>query len=129
MSGLSEPKPEAAAGSGERGLLARCGEGVAAAERLLHHARAAVRGRIDAAGSLDAEQAAGHGLAWLATYVEALRQVLGWATRLQAAGRFGRLEELLLSCAFGEYLAQIAGGIPMSQVETVRPMALGVPRA
>src|SRR5262249_51114347 len=32
-------------------------------------------------------------------------------------------------CAFGEYLAQIAGGIPMSQVETVRPTALGVPRA
>jgi (2S)-methylsuccinyl-CoA dehydrogenase len=128
MSQLSEAKPEGAAGAGKAALPARCMDAVTAAERLLHHARAAVRARIDAAG-LDPEQAAGHGLAWLATYVEALRQMLGWATRLQAAGRFGRAEELLLASAFGEYLAQIAGGIPMSQVETVRPVALGVPRA
>jgi (2S)-methylsuccinyl-CoA dehydrogenase len=67
-------------------------------------------------------------LAWLATYVEALRQMQGWASRLAAARRLGRTEQLLLSCAFGEYLAQIAGGIPMSQGETVRPAALGVPR-
>jgi (2S)-methylsuccinyl-CoA dehydrogenase len=128
MSQLSHAKPETAAGSGDAGLLARCADAVAAADRILHHARAAVRGRIDSAG-LDAEQAAGHGLAWLATYVEALRQMLGWATRLQAAGRFGRTEELLLAVAFGEYLAQIAGGIPMSQGETVRVPTLGVTRA
>jgi (2S)-methylsuccinyl-CoA dehydrogenase len=127
MSQLSEAQPEAAAGSA--GLLARCADAVAAAERLLHHARAAARARIDAAGGLDSEQAVGHGLAWLATYVEALRQMLGWATRLQAAGRLGRTEELLLAAGFGEYLAQIAGGIPMSQVETVRPATLGVARA
>ncbi|HEX6001587.1 MAG TPA: acyl-CoA dehydrogenase family protein [Hyphomicrobiaceae bacterium] len=110
-------------------LIGRCAEAVAAAERLLHHARAVVRTRIDAAGGLDAEQAAGHGLAWLATTVEALRQMHGWASRLQAGGRFGEAERLLTACAFGEYLAQIAGGIPMSQGETVRPAALGVPRA
>src|SRR5688572_14192286 len=74
----ADPKPDAAAG--HAGLLARCGGAVAAAERLLHHARAAVRARIDAAGGLDAEQAAGHGLAWLATYVEALRQKIGRAS-------------------------------------------------
>jgi (2S)-methylsuccinyl-CoA dehydrogenase len=129
MSQLSQAKQEAAAGAGGAGRLARCGEAVAAAERLLHHARAGVRTRIDAAGGLDAEQAAGHGLAWLATYVEALRQMLGWAKRLEAAGRFGRAEELLLAAAFGEYLAQIAGGIPMSQGETVRLPALGVARS
>jgi (2S)-methylsuccinyl-CoA dehydrogenase len=128
MSQPSQAKQEAAAGAGGAGRLARCGDAVAAAERLLHHARAAVRARVDAAGGLDAEQAAGHGLAWLATYVEALRQMLGWATRLQAAGRLGRAEELLLAGAFGEYLAQIAGGIPMSQGETVRLPALGVAR-
>ena len=55
--------------------------------------------------------------------------MLAWATRLDAADRLGRLERLLLSCAFGEYLAQIAGGIAMSQGETVRPAALGVTRA
>jgi (2S)-methylsuccinyl-CoA dehydrogenase len=125
----SSTRADPAAGRADGGALARCADAVADAERLLHHARAAVRSRIDAGGGLDVEQAAGHGLAWLATYVEALRQMLGWARRLTAAGRFGRPEQLLLACAFGEYLAQIAGGIPMSQGETVRPVALGVPRA
>jgi (2S)-methylsuccinyl-CoA dehydrogenase len=113
----------------EAGVPARYAQAIADAERLLHHARAAVRARVDGAGGLDAQQAAGHGLAWLATYVEALRQMQGWAGRLAATGRFGRPERLILGCAFGEYLAQIAGGIPMSQGETVRPIALGVPRA
>ena len=107
----------------------RCQEAVAAAERLLHLARAGVRKAVEAAGGLDAAQAAAHGLAWLATYVEALRQMLGWARRLEAAQRLGEIERLILTAAFGEYLAQIAGGIPMSQVETVRLAALGVPRA
>ena len=36
------------------------------------------------------------------------------------------MERLLLAAAFGEYLAQLAGGIPMSQGETVRAVGLGV---
>src|SRR5262245_55575560 len=119
---MSQSTAAAVAGNQAR-LLARCAEALAAAERLLHHAKAGVHARVGAAGGLDAEQAAGHGLAWLATYVEALRQMLGWANRLAAADRFGRPEQLLLAGAFGEYLAQIAGGIPMSQAETVRPLA------
>ena len=82
-------------------------------------------GRVDG-GRLDEHQFAAHGLAWYATYVEALRQMLGWAERLEAAGELGELEELMLSAAFGEYLAQLAGGIAMSQVEVVRPGDLGV---
>ena len=74
----------------------RCQEAVAAAERLLHLARAGVRKAVEAAGGLDAAQAAAHGLAWLATYVEALRQMLGWARRLEAEGRLGEIERLLL---------------------------------
>ena len=35
-------------------------------------------GRIEAA-TLDREQRAAHGLAWYATYVEALRQMVRWA--------------------------------------------------
>src|SRR6185503_17181145 len=65
----------------------------------------------------------------LATYVQSLRQMLGWARQLEAAQRLGELERLITTAAFGEYLAQIAGGIPMSQSETVRLSALGVPRA
>src|SRR5690606_41413327 len=40
-----------------------------------------------------------------------------------------RSEQLLLIAAFAEYGAQIAGGIPMSQLEIIRPEALGVSKA
>jgi len=109
--------------------LERYQDAVSAAERLLHLARAGVRKSVEAPGGIDAAQAAAHGLAWLATYVESLRQMLGWARRLEAAERLGEIERLITAAAFGEYLAQIAGGIPMSQNETVRLAALGVPRA
>jgi len=115
--------------SGSELDLESCAEAVAAAERLLHLAKAGVRKAVDAAGSLDAAQAAAHGLAWTATYVEALRQMLGWARRLEAEQRLTEIERLITVAAFGEYLAQLAGGIPMSQGETVRLSALGVPRA
>jgi (2S)-methylsuccinyl-CoA dehydrogenase len=75
------------------------------------------------------EQHAAHGLAWLATYVEAIRQVHGWARRIEQHGRLGELERLLLVLAVAEYSAQIAGGIPMSQSEIVRLRDLGVPLA
>ena len=126
---MSHTSAQVLAGRERDTLVGRCSEAVAAAERLLHHAGAAVRARVAAAGGLDGAQAAAHGLAWLATYVEALRQMLAWATRLAATDRLGGTERLLLACAFGEYLAQIAGGIAMSQGETVRPAALGVARA
>ena len=112
----------------ERELLEACSGALAAADRLFHLARVAVRGAVDRADAPDAVQGAAHGLAWLATYVEALRQMLGWARRLQACNRLGEIERLLLANAFAEYLAQIAGGIPMSQGETVRLAELGVAR-
>jgi (2S)-methylsuccinyl-CoA dehydrogenase len=121
---------QGARGASETSLFESCAEAVTAAERLLHLAKAGVRSTVEAtSGGLDAAQAATHGLAWLATYVEALRQMLGWAKRLEAEQRLSEFERLLLTAAFGEYLAQIAGGIPMSQGETVRLGALGVARA
>src|SRR5499426_4050399 len=113
----------------EADLFEACSDAIAAAERLVHLARVGVKAARNGAGSADSAQAAMHGLAWLATYVEALRQLLGWARRLQAGQRFGEIERLLLASAFAEYLAQIAGGIPMSQGETVRLTELGVSRA
>jgi (2S)-methylsuccinyl-CoA dehydrogenase len=104
-------------------------QGLAAAERALQAAKAGVRDRIDAAGGIDAVQHAAHGLSWLATYVEGLRQMLGWARRLESEGRLGEMERLLLAVAFGEYLAQIWGGIPISQGETVRLTDLGLSRS
>ncbi|MDX2156973.1 MAG: acyl-CoA dehydrogenase, partial [Hyphomicrobiaceae bacterium] len=102
------------------------GGAIAAAERVLGLAKSGVRQKQAAAATPDAAQHALHGLAWLATYVEALRQMLGWARGLADEGRLGEMEHLLLDAAFGEYLAQIVGGIPMSQVEMVRLGQLGV---
>jgi (2S)-methylsuccinyl-CoA dehydrogenase len=109
-------------------------QGVAAAEALLDDARRAVAGRVivdgrPAPGALDREQRAAHGLAWLATYVEALRQLAAYAERLLEAGSLGETEDLLVRIGAGEYLAQILGGIPMSQGEIVRLSDLGLDAA
>ncbi|WP_142850141.1 acyl-CoA dehydrogenase family protein [Telmatospirillum sp. J64-1] len=85
----------------------------------------APQGKIDGA-LLEANQFAAHGYAWLATYVEALAQMLGWAERLKEEGKLGELESLILQAAYGEYLDQIFGGIPMSQGEVVRPADFGI---
>jgi (2S)-methylsuccinyl-CoA dehydrogenase len=110
-------------------LLEECGAAVAAAERVLAAANTGVKAKVEKAGGIDNAQHAAHGLAWLATTVEGLRQMHVWATRLKGEARFGEIEQLILAAAFAEYLAQIAGGIPMSQVEVIRPQALGVPAA
>jgi (2S)-methylsuccinyl-CoA dehydrogenase len=115
-------------------LLSTCEQALAAAEAYEAQARSAVLrlvapgGAIDAA-LLDREQRAAHGLSWLATYVTALRETLLWAKRLTAAGRLGEIESLICQAAFGEYLAQIRGGIAMSQGEIVRPADLGAEAA
>ncbi len=88
-------------------------------------ARVSLDGRVSG-GLVEAHQTAAHGLAWLATYVESLRQMQGWAERLTAEGKFGEVEALLHQIAFGEYLAQMQGGIPMSQGEVLRLKDLGL---
>jgi (2S)-methylsuccinyl-CoA dehydrogenase len=98
---------------------------------LFDQAREALRAEVTVAGKVQAQaledrQHAAHALAWLATYVEALRQLEAWATRLAEADSFGPMEALILQIGFGEYLAQIAGGIPMSQGETARLGDLGL---
>ena len=70
-----------------------------------------------------------HGLAWLATYGEAVRELAAYAERLAAEGRLGETEDLLVRIGLGEYLDQIFGGIPMSQGEIVRLPALGLSAA
>ncbi|MEZ5926353.1 MAG: acyl-CoA dehydrogenase family protein [Hyphomicrobiaceae bacterium] len=118
----------AAPSIGATRLLTDTGEALQAAEQILLEARQAVAQKISNEGGIDRQQHAAHGLSWLATYVEALRQVKAWGERLETAGRLGELERLLITGAFSEYLAEIAGGIPMSQGESVRPSQLGVSR-
>ncbi|MCU0908283.1 MAG: acyl-CoA dehydrogenase family protein [Rhodobacteraceae bacterium] len=105
--------------------------GVAAAEAHLAAALAAVRAQVAPDGRpvdalMEAGQAATHGLAWVATYAMALREMQGWAERLDAEGAFGEVERLIHRIAMGEYLAQLRGGLPMSQGEMVRPADLGI---
>jgi (2S)-methylsuccinyl-CoA dehydrogenase len=107
-------------------LIATVRDAVIAAEKLHAKAKAGVRRAVADAGGIDQAQHAAHGLAWLSTYVEALRQLLKWAERIQAAGKLGELERLLLRAGATEYANQIAFGIPMSQGEFVRPVDLGL---
>jgi (2S)-methylsuccinyl-CoA dehydrogenase len=100
-------------------------------ETLFTRAREALRAKVTVAGkvqaaALEERQFQAHALAWLATYVEALRQLDAWAGRLSDAGHFGQMEALILQIGFGEYLAQVQGGIPMSQGETARLADLGL---
>ena len=121
----------ATAVGGAADLLDRAATIVDACQALQGAATEAVQRRVAPGGRLDPErmteeQSAAHGLAWLATYVEALRQLLGWAVRLDEAGGLGERERLLLETALDEYVARIRGGIPISQVELIRPADLGL---
>ncbi|WP_341224159.1 acyl-CoA dehydrogenase family protein [Loktanella salsilacus] len=94
-------------------------------------AKSAVAGLVTENGRISAQlieqhQTAAHGLAWLATYAQALQQMQSWADRLTTDNRFSEVEALILQIAFGEYLSQIAGGIQMNQTEVVRATDLGL---
>jgi (2S)-methylsuccinyl-CoA dehydrogenase len=112
-------------------LIPACDEAIEAARGLAARARGTVSAMVSRGGKLESDllesrQFAAHGLAWLETYVAALSETLGWAKRLKETGTLGELEQLILQAAFAEYLAQIQGGIAMSQVEIVRPVDLGL---
>lgn len=112
-------------------LLATCIDALGAAQHLVVEVRKGVSQMVIRGGRLDADllnehQFAAHGYAWLSTYVSAMQQMLAWAERLEAEGALSEVETLMLQATFGEYLSQILGGIPMTQVEIVRPRDMGV---
>ena len=87
-------------------LLAATGRALGAAAAVLRIARDRLQQRVAPSGAtdgslLDKEQIAAHGFAWMATYVEALRQLREWASRLAADGELGDGEALILRVAFG----------------------------
>lgn len=88
-------------------------------------AELSVDGRVSAA-LVEKNQTAAHGLAWLATYAQSLRQMQNWAEALDAQSKFGEVEALILQIAFGEYLWQVYGGIQMNQGEVLRPQDMGL---
>lgn len=78
-------------------LLATCAAALDGAKELREAGRAAVWSKVAAGNCLDPEalereQNAAHGIAWQATYVAALEQMLAWARRLEDAGKLGELE-------------------------------------
>jgi len=117
----SGPLPASHRDADYRGALLAC-------DRLLESLRKLLKATLGAGDpeSLNTEQARAHGFAWAATYVRALHEMHGWASRLAAGNRLGELESLLVQAAFGEYLAQLAGGLPMSQGEIFRPDLIDV---
>jgi (2S)-methylsuccinyl-CoA dehydrogenase len=99
--------------------------------QLYERARDAVRAMVTendrvSGKLLEANQTAAHGLSWVATYEQSLKQMQAWAEKLQADGKFGEIEQLIHQIAFGEYLHQLAGGIPMNQGEVVRLQERGL---
>ena len=112
-------------------LLGLTEAAIAPAEGLLDSARTHLRDLVVvddrvSGSAVEANQFAAHGLAWLATYVESLRQMQAWANRLTEMGKFGETEQLIHQIAFGEYLWQIRGGIQMNQGEILRLNDLGL---
>ena len=112
-------------------LIDQTGRSAEVVSVVLERAIDTVRSKVSQDGRVSAtlielNQTAAHGLAWLATYVESLKQMQKWAETLQTEGRFGETEQLILQISFGEYLNQILGGIPMSQNEIVRLSDLGL---
>jgi len=112
-------------------VIALLAEARGAAEALVADATFKVREKVAENGRtearlIDREQRAAHGLAWLATYAEGVRQLSRYVERMAGDGRLGETEELLVRIGAGEFLAQMAGGILMSQGELVRPADLGL---
>ncbi|THD76455.1 acyl-CoA dehydrogenase [Thalassobius vesicularis] len=112
-------------------LLTLTAASIAPAEAVLETATTTLRGMVSTDGRvsadlIEANQSAVHGLSWLATYVESLRQMQNWALRIKDDGKFNETEQLILQIAFGEYLHHIAGGIPMSQNEMFRLADMGL---
>jgi (2S)-methylsuccinyl-CoA dehydrogenase len=101
-----------------------------AAQAFVGAVRPAVRARIAGADGkpdrarADLEQHAVHGFGWYASYAELMRQVANWAARVEAEGAFSEVNALLAQLLFADYGAQLLGGIPMNQGETIRPAQL-----
>jgi (2S)-methylsuccinyl-CoA dehydrogenase len=81
----------------------------------------ALAGRLSAR-TIDTEQRAAHGFAWVATIVASLEAVAAWIDR----GADREIDRLVARLVLAEGLAQLVGGLPMGQNELFRPADLGL---
>jgi (2S)-methylsuccinyl-CoA dehydrogenase len=106
-------------------VIEALGAAVEATERVFGKAKLAVSALV-LSNAFDQHQHEAHGLAWLATYVDTLKALASYASKLSAQNKFGEIEQLLVKIACGEYLQQVVGGIPMNQTEFFRAGNLGL---
>ncbi|WP_421693313.1 acyl-CoA dehydrogenase family protein [Aestuariivirga sp.] len=130
---MAAAESETASATSVAHLDSHLDQAASAVEALMGKARARLAARLMPGGKLnprllDEEQHAAHGLAWLATYAATLRELFRFAERLRAEGGLGETEQLTIQIASGEYLNQVAGGIPMNQGEFLRLSELGLTR-
>jgi (2S)-methylsuccinyl-CoA dehydrogenase len=112
-------------------LIPLCRKALDNIDHVMAAARARVSTMVTSDGQLNSAafekyQHAAHGFAWYETYAQGLRQTLQWAEQLEQQKSFSSLEQLILQIAFGEYTAQLWGGVPISASEMVRPHDLGL---
>jgi (2S)-methylsuccinyl-CoA dehydrogenase len=118
----------------QQSVLANARAALTAARSYLQSARLITASIVNRGTKLDAasaeiEQRRAHGLAWIATTIEALVQLERWGSRIASGGILSIGDVLILRIGFGEYLAQILGGLPMSQNELIRPRDLDATEA
>lgn len=68
---------------------------------------------------LDRHQLAAHALAYLATELEAARQLADWSVRVQLDGTGGDLERRIAGCYIGELCRSLVGGIELGPCESI----------
>jgi (2S)-methylsuccinyl-CoA dehydrogenase len=104
---------------------------VDALDSLYQRALPRVLEQVSGGGKLDrkrlaARQLAGHALAYLATEVEATRQLVGWLERVRASGNTGNLEERITAAYVGEVIREVAGGVNLGACESIALEELGL---
>jgi (2S)-methylsuccinyl-CoA dehydrogenase len=112
-------------------LISKCQKALITVDKYYDAALQHVRSELIIDGklsrdNLDKEQHAAHGLSWIAAYRATLKEMVNWAESLDKDSAFNETEQLMLQIIFSEYCAQIKSGIPMSQLEYVRPQDLGL---
>ena len=99
---------------------------IASIEKLTHGYLEILAGRVTRDNAIDTpslerHQFIAHGYAWVATYLEAIKQLTQWSKQLLGQGSFTELEQVIFKVGTGGYLQQLLHGIAMSQDEVIRP--------
>ena len=112
-------------------LISKCQKALITVDKYYDAALQNVRASLIVDGklsrsNLEREQHSSHGLSWIAAYRATLKEMVNWASDLVNQNSFNEIEKLILQITFSEYCTQIKSGIPMSQLEFIRPQDLGL---